>query len=103
MAKDIEGLVTYSVKCQGTAIGPPRENPIPWQEMKKTIESSVFRFRQSHQWSNLSSFVSKRIYEVNAWKIAHFSSKYFALMITTIAVMFVCTFMSEFVLTLEFV
>ena len=42
MAKDIEGLVTYSVKCQLITIGLPRENPIPWQEMKKKPLSRVY-------------------------------------------------------------
>ena len=47
--KDIEGIVKDCLKCQLVAKGPPRENPIPWPETKKTMESSARRFRRYHQ------------------------------------------------------
>ena len=70
MDKDIEGIVKDCLKCQLVAKDPPRENPIPWPETKKTMESSARRFRRYHQWSNLPSFggfplkMARRYYNV---------------------------------------
>ena len=56
MDKDIEGIVEDCLKYQieGELSTSRKSNPLATNE--ETMESSVCRFRRSHQWSNLPSF-----------------------------------------------
>ena len=88
---EVDSLTEYlSQKSHSSQTGDPCRYPLrSWLSVEIFWKQSNNVLFGGHKWRLLSSFLSRRKYEICVWKIAHFGIKYFPLTITTFTVMFV--------------